>query len=343
MRVSIRIGLIVLMAGSFGCRRTASPDPAVAARVNGISILRAQVESFFRFRTQDIAQKPAGEAANILKLEILRELIEGEIMAQKAEQLNLKPTDAEVEAEMKGLKGPATDEEFRKTLEQRGVSEADLRREIGRSLTARKVVENQVRAKIQVSEAEINGFFEENRETFNIKEPMYQIGLIAVTTDPAAPVSNLRNDKALNEEMAVRKIQSLESRLQAGEDFQQLAREYSEDPQTAQVGGDLGYQTAGMLDRFGAAFKATILKMKVGDLTPVVRTAEGYWLFKLLGKREPGQHDLKNPEVQRSIREELQNRKQQLLTAAFSEQLHNEARVENFLAREILAAYQQKK
>lgn len=340
MRNWIVLGLALWAFGGAGCRRASQPGPEVAARVNGRDILRSEVESYLRFRTQDLQQKPSGEAANILKLEILRELIEGEIMAQRAEQLKVQPTDSEVAAELKQLQGPASEEEFRKTLQQRGINEADLRKEIGRSLTIRKVVENQVRSKIQVSEAEVSRFFEENKEAFNLKEPHYRIGVIAVSTDPASPITNLRNDKALNEEQALRKMQSLETRIQAGEDFQQLAREYSEDPQTAQMGGDLGYQPGSSLDRFGPAFKATILKMQVGEVTPVVRAEGGYWLFKLLGKREPGQQDLKNPEVQQSIREELQNRKQQLLSAAFSEQLHNEARVENFLTREILTSFQ---
>jgi peptidyl-prolyl cis-trans isomerase SurA len=80
--------------------------------------------------------------------------------------------------------------------------------------------------------------------------------------------------------------------------------------------------------------------MKPGDLTPVVRVEGGYFLFRLSGKREPGQHDLKSPEVQESIRTELEGRKRQLLSTAFSEQIHNEARVENFLAREVVASFQ---
>jgi peptidyl-prolyl cis-trans isomerase SurA len=74
-------------------------------------------------------------------------------------------------------------------------------------------------------------------------------------------------------------------------------------------------------------------------MTPVVRAESSYWLFKLLGKREPGQYDLTNAEVKESIRTELQGRKQQLLTAAFSEKLHNDARVENFLANEVVASF----
>jgi peptidyl-prolyl cis-trans isomerase SurA len=347
MRHWIWIGVMVLAVLAAGCNRAGTGSPGdssgAAALVNGKEISRAEVENYFKVRTQDAADKPTGDAANILKLEILRQLIETEIMAQKADELKLKPSDSEIDAEVKNLKGDASDGDFKKTLADRGISELDLRREIGQNLMMQKVVENQVGSKINVTDDEIAQFFEANKEAFNIKEPMFRMGVIAVTSDPSAQINNLRNDKALNEEQALRKIQMLETRARAGEDFQQLASEYSEDPQTAQQGGDLGYQPASMLERFGAAFKDSVLKMKPGDMTPVIRADNSYWLFKLLGRREPGQHDLSNPEVKESIKQELQSRKQQLLTAAFSEKLHDDAKVENLLANEILASFQRKK
>ena len=343
------IGLVLLALGTAGCNRGGSGGGAssgaagAAARVNGKEISRAEVDNYFKVRTADLTEKPTGDAANIAKLEILRQLIETEIMSQKADELKLKPTDAEIDAQLKTLRGEATDESFKKTLADRGISEVDLRREISQNLMMERVVENQVGSKIQVTDDEIAKFYQENKPAFNVTEPLYRIGVIAVTGDPSAPVNNVQNDKALNEEQAIRKIQMLESRARAGEDFQLLARDYSEDPQTAQLGGDLGYQPVAILERFGPSFKDTVLKMKAGDMTPVIRADNSYWLFKLLGQRQPGQYDLSNPEVKQGIRAELQGRKQQLLTAAFSEQLHNDARVENLLANEILASFQAKK
>ncbi len=343
MRNWLLIGLAWFTAAGMGCTRASAPGSDVAARVNGKDIPLSEVNNYLRARTLQLEPKPTGDAETLLKLEVLRDLVESEIMAQKAAELKIAPTDAEIEAELKNLKASATDEEFRKTLAARGVSEEDLRKEISRSLTAEKVVANQVRSKVKVSDAEIQSFYQENKEAFNVTEPMYRVGVIAVSADPAAPVNNAQNDKAGTEEQALRKIQMLETRVRAGEDFQTLAQQYSEDPQTAQAGGDMGYQSASMLERFGPAFRDTIVKMKPGDLTPVVRVEGGYFLFRLLGTRQPGQHDLSNPEVQQSIHDELQNRKQQLIMEAFNEQLHNEARVENYLAREILASFLQGK
>ena len=336
----ILLGIVLLTTGAFGCRKAAQDDAKVAARVNGIAILRADVEKRYLFRIQQMPQRPTGVMADFMKLEILRELIVGEIMKQKAEQLKLLAADTEVEAEMQKLRGTSPEEEFKKTLEQRGFTEADLRADIHRSLSVQKLLETQVHSKISVAEAEINSFYETNKDAFNVKERQYHISQILVTSDPGIPVSNLKNDKALTAEQARDKIQMLADRLQAGENFEQLAREYSEDPQTAQLGGDLGYQPASALEQLGPPLKESLPKMKIGDVTPVLGSPEGDRILKLLEKREAGQVDLKDPQVQQSIRDELTKRKQELLSAAFSEQLHNEARVENLLAREILGQFQ---
>jgi peptidyl-prolyl cis-trans isomerase SurA len=77
--------------------------------------------------------------------------------------------------------------------------------------------------------------------------------------------------------------------------------------------------------------------LQVNEVTPVLTVPGGYLLLKLLGRREPGQLTLENPEVRHAVQQELQGRRDQLLRSAFTEQLHNEARIENFLAREVLA------
>lgn len=340
-RILLVISVLVLFAGA--CKKDGQQAGAgggnVAARVNGKDILRSEVDSQFAFRVKDAPQKPDGESASILKLEILRDMIESEIMAQKAAELKLTPAEAEIDARVKVLQGTTSDADFDKTLASRGVKKEDLRKEIARTITVEKVVENQVKKKAAISDQEITDFYNKNKELFNIKETLYKIGVIAVTPDPNSPVNNALNDKALNPEMASRKMGNIEARAKAGEDFSKLARDLSEDPQTAQAGGDLGYQPESSLERFGPQFKTAILKLKVGDLMPVVRTADGLWLFKLTGKREPGQHDLSNPEVKQNIKDELEARRQQLLSAAFSEQLHNSARIENFLVGEVLAQF----
>ena len=334
----ILTAIFLVTAGALGCQNS-TPSAEVAARVNGRDILRVEVEKYYNVRTQEAEEKPSGDVAKLLRLEIVRELIESEIMVQRAEQLSLLASDSEVEtrlAEMKALSAP---EEFLADLQRRGISEQDLRKEISRNLSMQKLVEHQVNSKIEVTGAEVGSFYEANKETFNIKEIQYRIGQIAVSPNPDAPFANLKNDKARNEDQASKKIQLLASKLEAGEDFLQVARDYSEDPRSAQMGGDLGYVPDSTLDRLGPQLKLALLGLEVGEMTGVLRAPDGYMILKLLGKREPGQLELDHPEVEQSIRVELGNRKRQLLSSAFTAELRNESRVENFLAREIWAEF----
>ena len=334
----ILAAIFLVMAGALGCQQSA-PNPQVAARVNGKDILRVEVEKYYNFRTQDATEKPSGEAAKLLRIEIIRELIEGEIMLQKAEQLKLLAPESEVEENLAALKVRSAPEEFQADLERRGFSEQDLRKEISRNLSIQKLMENQVNSRIAITEAEVSSFYEANKESFNIQETQYRIGQIAVSPDPDAPFANLKNDKARNDDQASKKIQLLASKLEAGEEFLQVALDFSEDLQTARLGGDLGYHPASTLDRLGPQLKQSILRLNVGEVTSVIRAPDGYMILKLIGKREPGQRELEDPEVQMSIRQQLGNRKRKLLSAVFTEQLRSESRVENFLAQEIWAEY----
>jgi len=344
MTSHLRMGIILLAAVTCGCAKQSQPDQQTsAARVNGTVISRAEVERYFGFRAKESGQTPTGEAEKLAKMEILHDLIEREIMSQKAGELKLLPNDADVEKKIQELRGAVTPEQFKKDLEQRGITDQDMRTEVRRTLTVEKLVQDQINSKVQVAEAEINSFYEQNRESFNIKEPQLRIAQIVVTSNASGQIANTRNDKALNDNQAVAKIQSLYTRIQAGEDFQQLAREYSEDPQSAPTGGDLGYRPVSSLEGLGAPLVQTLTKMKPGDVTPVIRTPDGYWVLKLIGTRDPGLRTLRDQDVQESIREELRSRKQRLLTAAFSEQLRNQSRVENYLAEEVIAGFQKSK
>jgi len=331
-------GIVLLACGFFGCQRASSPSGAagpagLAARVNGKDISRAEVEKHYRVRVFDMPQKPAGDAEQILKLEILRDLITGELMAQKAEQLKIAPTDAEVDTEFRTLKGNASDADFKKSLDDRGIAEADLRRDMARNLLTQKVVANQLGSKTQISDPEMQRFYEENKQTFLVPETQYRVGLIVVAEN--APAGTPPPGGAAVQGVA--KVRMAAARLQAGDEFGLVARQFSDDPQTAQAGGDLGYQPAAALDRLGPSPKTALLGMKVGEVSPALSVPGGYFLVKLLGKREQGQLTLENPEVRQAVQQELQGRRDQLLRSAFTEQLHNEARVENHLAREILS------
>ena len=335
--------LLAVLAGVAGCKRGQSTADA-AARVNGRVIERAEVEKYYKNQTSGAPQQPVGEQSTSLRLSILRDLVDQEIMMQRAEKLGLLATDAEVDLKVTEFKAPYTQEEFEKRLKERNLTADDLRRDLRRNLTIQKVLNKEISSKITISDGDVNAYWEEHKAEFNLIEPRYHLAQILVTTQPNPQVRNLKNSKAQNEPEARKKVQEILNRLESGEDFATLAMNYSEDPQTASNGGDLGFAPESAL-RSGEdpAIRDAVLRLKPGETSNVItignprtRQVMGFRIVRLVAKEPAGQRELSDPRVQQIIREQLRERREQLLKAAYYEIVRNEAKVENYLAQEIL-------
>ena len=323
-----------------GCGSSAH-GPDVMAKVNGHSINRTEVDKYFDNQTASSPQKPAGEQAESLRLNILKQLIDQEIMMQRAEKLGLLATDDEVDRKLNELKAPYTKEQFDQKLKDSHMSVDDLRRDLRRNLTIDKVLNKEITSKINVSDKEISDFYNTNKAQFNLIEPRYHLAQIVVSTQPAQQVSNRQNDKAQNENDARKKIQMIENRLESGDDFSQLAMNYSEQPDTAGNGGDMGMISESQL-RTNPEIYAAVSKLKPGQtsaplpmMDPTKRVL-GYSIIRLISKEPAGQRELNDPRVQQFIREQLRDSREQLLKAAYYDVLHNESKIDNYYADDLL-------
>ncbi len=332
----------ILLAALAGCdRKSAAPD--VMARVNGHDIVQAEVQKYYDNQTAGSPQAPSGEQATSLRLSILRELIDNEIIAQRAEKLGLLATDDEVDRRLNEIKAPYTQEEFLNRLKEKKITLDDFRRDLRRSLTVEKVLNKEITSKINITDQDISGYYNAHKAEFNLIEPQYRLAHIMVSNTPNAQVRNLKNDKAQNDAEARKKIQMLLNRLDSGEDFATLAMNYSEDPETASNGGDLGFTPESSLRNTDTATREAITKLKPGQysgiiavVNPTTRQMIGYRIVKVSAKEPAGQRELSDPRVQQAIRQQLRERREQLLKAAYYEVLHNQAKIQNFYANKVL-------
>ncbi len=337
--VLLVIGTLAAMTAA-GCKGSRGGDD-VMARVNGRKIMRAEVEKYYRNQTEK--QPPSStEQALALKLQILRELIDNEILAQRAEKLGLLATDEEVDTKLSEIRAPFTKEEFDARMKERGITLDDFKRDLRRSITVDKVLNKEITSKINTGDSDISSYYNPHKAEFNQIVPPYHLSQILVTTQPSPQVRNLKNDKAQNETDAKKKVNSLQNRLESGDDFATVAMNYSEDPDTAATGGDLGFIPENALQGDRQAFDA-INKLKPGQITPPLPASDsgthqlfGYRIIKLISKEPAGQRELNDPRVQQAIREPLRDRCEQLLKSAYYESLHNSASVENYLADQVL-------
>ncbi len=325
-----------------GCHKGAGPDDL--ATVNGKPIKQADVDRVYAQQLQNNPQQqpPTTEQSNSLKLGIIHEMILEEIIEQRAAKLNLTATDAEVDAKLQEMKAPYTEDQFQARLKASNHTLDDVRHDLRRSLTIDKLLNKEINSKITVTDADVNAYYNAHKADFNLIENTYHLAQILVTSSPGASTGNLQNSKATSDADARKKVQTLKNRLDAGEDFGTIAMNFSENPQTASNGGDMGSIPESQLKGNSALF-AAISKLRAGQDTDIIpfpdpndpKKAGGYAIFRLLEKAQAGQRDLSDPRVQQAIRQQIHDSRSQLLKSAYFEMLRDQAKVENVLAERI--------
>lgn len=306
------------------------------AVVNGKEIKRDEVEKYYRTRISPEGQEPSTEEALSLKLNVIDELINNEILLERAKKLNLEASDGEVEDKFTEFKSPYTEEEFQRQLKERGVTVEDLKNTVRRELSIQKLINREVVSKVAISDQDIADFYGANKPQFNVAEPQYRVAQIVVTPRKEPQIRNRKNDDSTNEAEAQRKVKMLVDRLNSGADFAQLAMDYSEDMNSAATGGDLGYVPESALNQSDPALKKLVLSLKPGQVSQPIVLKDSVRILKLVTREAPGLRGLSDPQVQQSIRDTLRNRKEQLLRAAYLAVARDEARVTNYLARQVL-------
>jgi peptidyl-prolyl cis-trans isomerase SurA len=330
--LAVLAGLTLLPACSF---RKPAPGQEVWAQVNDQPIYREQVEKLYKGRTAQGTDAATPEEAASFKLNILNELINNQILVMHASHSRVTASEAEIDTKVGELKSPYSQEEFQKKLQEQGLDNDALRRQIRDSIIITKLINKDIIAHIDVTDAEIASYYEKNKANFNVTETTYHIAQIQVTPRPDPEIRNLKNDDAKTPAAAEHKIQALYESLEHGAEFATVAQEYSEDPSTAAGGGDMGFIPASGLN---AALKQVVNSLKVGQVSPPIRSNIGFHIFKLLGVEEAGQHTLTDLRVQGAIRQTLRNEKEQLLKAAYIEVLRNSYKVVNHLAEDVVKA-----
>jgi len=325
-----------------GC--THSHNANTMATVNGKPILRAEVEQIYQANLGESNQQPSQVQADITRLNILRQLIDEEIVMQEAAKLNLVATDDEVSERLNEIKAPFTPDEFQKRLDSQHMTLDDLKREIRRNRTEEKLFNKEITSRINVTDADISEYYNAHKAEFNLLEPQYHLAQIVVTSIPMPPqqVGNLQNSKAMNDAEAKRKIQMLHNQLESGTDFSTLAMNYSESPDTAGNGGDMGFVPESRL-RSDPQVYAAVTKLKPGQITDILpifgaasaKQPMGYAIYKLIDREAAGQRQLDDPRVQQAIRQQMRDSREQLLKNAYLEMLRDQARVVNYYAEEV--------
>ena len=325
-----------------GCHRGHSAD--VVATVNGHAILRTDMEKAYKEQlgeAQQQQQQPSQEQADSLRLNLLRGLIDEEMMELRAAKLNLTATNEEVDAKLAEMKAPYTEEQFNERLKASSHTLEDVKHDLRRSLTDTRLLNKEINSKITVSDSDVSSYYNQHKAEFNLVDMQYHLAGIRVTDVASQQPGNLQNSKATSDDEAKKKIQTLKNRLDSGEDFGSIASNWSEWPETAPNGGDMGFVSETQLHADPQIYQA-ITRLKAGEITEIIPLLDGatkkpvgYSIYKLLSRDPAGQRELNDPRVQQAIRQQLRDGRAQLLKNAFYEMLRDQTKIENYFAEEI--------
>jgi peptidyl-prolyl cis-trans isomerase SurA len=326
--------LLAALCTFAGCGSNGTASDDIVARVNSKEITTADLEKEYQNQINGAQQVPTPEEAQALKFQLLSQMINDEILLQMAASSGLNATDAEVETKFTDLKSKFTEEQFQEELKRQKMTADDIKAQMRKGLTVEKLITREITQRINVSDAEIADLYEKNKASFNLPKG-YRLQHIMVTPFPEQ-INNARRDDARNAADARTKAERLFREVRGGIDFGVVARDWSEDVDSAPNGGDLGFRPIANIEEIDPKLAQAVRSLKIGETSQLIETKYGFHILKLLNEDSGGQKDLKDAQVQAQIREVIFNRKQEMLRAAFSETARNKAQITNYLAERLL-------
>lgn len=316
----------------------AAPAPSANAWavVDGREITAADVDKAYQRARQANAQ-PSDEEQLTAKINLLNEMIVQDLLLAKAAALKIEVPDAEIDTAFNNAKKDIPNEAFEQELKSRNLTVADMREGLKRELLTQKVIEREITSKVSVSDAEVSAFYEANKAQFNVPEDAVHMAQIVVTAGRDPQIANRTGDDAATPEQAQQKVQMIMERLKGGAMFAELARDFSEDPESAPRGGDLGFVPLSRIRQAPPQLRDAVLKSNPGD----VHTMSGSGVAQIVlvvAKETAGQRDLSNPAVREGIISTLRGRREELRRTAYLNNLRSEARIVNVIAKKVVEA-----
>ncbi len=219
----------------------------------------------------------------------LESLIDMRLQLQEAAKAGVSASDEDVNKAIENIqkKYSMTDEAFKDAIGKEGFTIAEYRKKLSEQITISRIVEQDVRSKVLVTEGEIDKYLSENKEMARESDGFNISHIFLKKTD----------DKKQLEEKAM----EIYKKIKAGENFSDLAKQYSEDA-SARSGGELGFIKKSDMSK---DFLDVLSKMKVGDVSEPFWGGNGIHIIRLNDKRE-----IKSPqELREAVRQKLLDEK----------------------------------
>lgn len=269
----MRAFLLLSLALGLAAPARAEPLDRIVAVVNDSVVLQSELDRSLALSRKQLAERRiAPPPEDVLRTQVLERLVLTRVQTQRAQEAGIRVDDRELNEVLTGIAGQnkMTLAEFAVAVRKDGMDYLALREQIREEIMIQRLRAREIEHRVLVTDQDINLFLA-NQAPLDKSE--YRLSHILVAVPDAAPTEARAKARA--------KAEGLLKRLNAGEDFAQLAIANS-DGQQALAGGDLDWRAG---DALPELFAAAVQTLKRGEIAPLLENASGFHILKLTDVR----------------------------------------------------------
>lgn len=274
--------VLALLASGLGAQPSAERAAArtgdyIVAVVNQELVTAGELQQRLESVRADAARtKTPLPAPQVLRQQVLDTLIDERVQVTNARDSGVKVDEGELDRAVGNvaLQNQLTLPQLRAKLRQEGIDYAKFRNSVRDQLLIERVREREVMERIKISDAEIDAFLDERRAAAGLAAQLNIAQILVLVPEGA-------NEAVVAQRRA--RAEAARERVRAGESFEAVARELSEDGNRA-LGGVIGLRPQ---DRLPDVFVTAVRQLQTGEVTPqLLRTGAGFHLLKLIERRD---------------------------------------------------------
>jgi len=284
--VACALGMACLLGGVGAWAQTSVPRPAdfIVAVVNSEPITNQEVQAL----RKRMSKLPSGNAAADLTRQALEQLINEKAQLQQARDIGIKIEEEAIDqAELNvAANSQVTRDELRKNMAKEGLTVKAFRDQLRDQLMLTRVREREVEGRVRVSDREIEQYLQEQIQAQGGQVPTeLNLGMILIAVPETSSEAQI---KALQE-----RADDVARRARSGENFADLAKNFSQAIDKGANGGAMGLRPA---DRYPELFLNATRNLRVGGTSAVIRSGAGFHILKVI-ERKQGQATLMVPQT----------------------------------------------
>jgi peptidyl-prolyl cis-trans isomerase SurA len=319
LKTQILLLLAAILAAPAALADERRPVDRVAAVVNGDVITLSELTQRAGAEYRRASDMPPGPARDQARARALRTAFEGvlaeRLVENEVKALGIEVTEAQIDGAIDDVKkrNNLSDDTLKQALASEGMTVTAYRARLRKDFENHLLIAAKVQNRVKVTDDDVKGYYQSHLPEFSGEEQV-KLRLILLQVPAGAPPADDARVKATG--------QTLLSRLAAGEDFADLARQVSQGP-GASSGGDLGWVKKGTMP---IDLERVAFALATGQNSGLVRAKTGWIILKADDRRASKAPPIED--VREKIRERIGNEQAETYRKQYIDELKREAIIE---------------